>query len=103
MQENPTEPNRAVKMPGLIGEAATRSGVTDSEMERVVDALRATLTGIALAGESVAIPRFGTFAAAKEEERVSRDLSTGRNVLLPPHLELRFTAAAALRHAITDR
>lgn len=77
--------------------------LAEAEMTRIAEALRDTLVSAALAGESVAVPRFGTFAPVKEDECVSRDLSTGRNVLLPPHLELRFTPAAALRRSATDR
>lgn len=87
----------------LLEEAAARCGIEESQMTRIAEALRDSLIRAALAGESVAVPRFGTFAPVKEDERVSRDLSTGRNVLLPPHLELRFTPAAALRRSATDR
>lgn len=89
--------------PSLIELAAESAGITTAEMTQVAEGLRSALVATALTGESVAIPRFGTFAAVKEEEQVSRDLSTGSNVLLPPRLELRFTPAMSLRHIITDR
>ena len=85
----------------IVAEASTAAGVPSDVMARVVEGLRDTIVGLALSGDSVAIPRFGTFMPVKEGERVSRDLSTGRNVLLPPHLDMRFTAASALRRAIS--
>lgn len=98
-----TDENASATALSLTQEAASRAGLSTKDMTRVVESLRDTLVSCALRGDSVAVPRFGTFAAVKEDERVSRDISTGHNVLLPPHLELRFTPAASLRHTVNGR
>lgn len=75
--------------------------MTDGQTASVIRAMREGLLKAAAEGDSVAIPGFGTFVTVKEDERVDRDLSTGRNVLLPPHLEIQFKESATLRHSLT--
>lgn len=48
------------------------------------------------AGNSVAIPGFGTFAPLKRDEEISSDLSTGETLLLPPSVSLEFTSGNIL-------
>lgn len=50
--------------------------------------------------DAVAVPSFGTFQAAKHEEQIVRDLSSGRRMLLPPEVELTFRPAGKLRKLV---
>ncbi len=52
--------------------------------------------------DSIAIPGFGTFEAIKEDEKISTDLSTGKRMLLPPKISLKFTPSAILRKKINE-
>lgn len=69
---------------------------------KLLDALRDCLVKCALQGDSVALPGFGTFMTVKDDERVDRDLSTGRQVLLPPHLSVSFKGSTSLIKAINQ-
>ena len=46
--------------------------------------------------DAVAIPTLGKFAAIKEDEKISKDLSTGKRLLLPPVINIVFTPASTL-------
>ncbi len=45
----------------------------------------------------VAIPGFGTFDGLKRDEEIAEDLSTGKKMLMPPYIEIRFTAGTMLK------
>lgn len=51
----------------------------------------------------VAIPGFGTFAGVKHDETISRDLSSGKQILLPPSIEVEFTAGSRLKKSIENK
>lgn len=48
----------------------------------------------------VAIPGFGTFEGVKQQEEVVTDLTTGKRMLLPPSIEVRFIAGGMLRKSL---
>lgn len=45
----------------------------------------------------VAIPGFGTFDGVKHDEEIANDLSSGKRMLMPPYIEIRFTAGGMLK------
>lgn len=51
---------------------------------------------------NVAIPGFGTFEGVKYDESVVRDLASGRNMLLPPSIELQFKPGGMLRKKVKE-
>lgn len=73
-----------------------KTGLTSEQASRMLDSIRDCLVKCALQGDYVALPGFGTFVTVKDDERVDRDLSTGRKVLLPPHLSMDFKSSSAL-------
>lgn len=46
--------------------------------------------------DTVAVPTFGSFAACVQPDKVSRDLATGADVILPPEVTVEFTPGAML-------
>ena len=50
----------------------------------------------------VAIPGFGSFEGVKHEEEVITDLAPGHQLLLPPSIEIRFTAGGSLKKHIKE-
>lgn len=75
---------------------AQRTGRTADEVKSLVDALAATVQRAAADLDAVAVPTFGTFRPVKHPEEVRRDLSTGKNILLPPEIALTFQPGAML-------
>ena len=50
----------------------------------------------------VAIPGFGTFEGVKHEEEITSDLTTGKRMLLPPSVEVRFVAGSMLKKKLKE-
>lgn len=81
----------------FLTELGSRLGRDRKSTQALLEALRASLAQHCGELQSVAVPGFGTFAASKRKEQVSRDLSTGRAVLLPPEVLIEFLPASKLR------
>lgn len=77
-----------------------KTGLTQERASALLDAMRDSLVKCALQGDSVALPGFGTFVTVKDDERVDRDLSTGRQILLPPRLSMGFKGSTSLIKSI---
>jgi nucleoid DNA-binding protein len=50
----------------------------------------------------IAIPGFGSFQGEKRDEKVVKDLSTGRRLLLPPTIELEFIPGGRLKNEVAE-
>lgn len=81
----------------IVNELSDRIGRDKKSTQALLEAIRSALIQAGGELKSVAIPGFGTFAPRKRMEQVSRDLSTGRTVLLPPEVVLEFSPASKLR------
>lgn len=55
-------------------------------------------------GESarVAVPGFGSFEGVKNPEEIVNDLASGKRMLLPPSIEVKFTAGSLLKKKIRE-
>lgn len=78
------------------------SGIAPEQVRSLLKGMGEILTEMSEELCLVSLPRFGTFQAVKEDERVDVDLSTGRRILLPPFIHLEFTASGALRNALAS-
>ena len=81
----------------IVNELSDRIGRDKKSTQALLEAMRSALIQAGSELKSVAIPGFGTFVTRKQMEQVSRDLSTGRNVLLPPEVVIEFSPASKLR------
>lgn len=50
----------------------------------------------------VAIPGFGSFEGIKNDEEIITDLATGKRMLLPPSIEVRFIPGGMLKKKIKE-
>ena len=48
----------------------------------------------------IAIPGFGTFEGCKHDEKIVTDLTTGKNMLLPPSIDMKFIAGGMLKKKV---
>lgn len=81
----------------FIEAVAAKAVIPDSEVSGMLDALITVIRNECGNGNRVAIPGFGAFEGVKHDEEIVKDLATGRNMLLPPSLELKFAEAANLK------
>ncbi len=81
----------------FLNELSERIGRDRKSTRALLDGLRSALIQRCGELEAIAVPGFGTFTPAKHPEKVTRDLASGNDVLLPPEITLEFTPASKLR------
>lgn len=81
----------------LLTVLAERLSTSPEDVDKSLKALSEVLIDLSKEEASVLLPRFGTFAAVKEEEHTER-LADGTLLLMPPSLRLRFSASGAMRN-----
>lgn len=74
-----------------------RTGIDFAKVENLMSALPDVIKFYAKELDSVAIPGFGTFQTIKTDETLSKDLSTGNMIMLPPSIKLQFNPSVVLR------
>lgn len=67
------------------------------DIDLLCGSLGAVIGEALAAGDSVAVPSFGTFEPRKRLERVSVHPSTGKKILIPPKLSVIFRPSAMLK------
>lgn len=87
----------ALPSDSFIESIARKAVIPAAEVSGMLDALISVIRSECGSGNRVAIPGFGSFEGVKHNEEIVKDLATGRNMLLPPSLELKFTEAANLK------
>ncbi|GBR53119.1 hypothetical protein CSR02_14545 [Acetobacter pomorum] len=69
-------------------------------VEATFDAIRETLAQASDEGE-VSVHGFGKFSVKPTKERVGRNPRTGEDIIIPPGAKVQFTAAKALKDAVS--
>jgi len=86
----------------FITELASRTGMTTSETQRMVNRLTETLGDYFQDGDTVQISNFGSFEVKKKMERVMVNPSTGQRMLVPPKLVLGFKPNANWKEQVKN-
>jgi DNA-binding protein HU-beta len=84
----------------VIQDVAGVSGVSKSDVEKVIDAFFDTVRSAASSGDRVAWPSFGSFSATQRQARTGRNPRTGEPVPIAASKALKFTASSALKSAL---
>ncbi|MDE5629948.1 MAG: HU family DNA-binding protein [Muribaculaceae bacterium] len=80
---------------------AELTGRSTADVDALVEGLSVALRQSGSELDSVAVPTFGTFVPEKHDEEIRTDLSTGRKMLLPPEISVKFVPAGALAKRLT--
>lgn len=86
--------------PELVKQIAKRIDISQTETEKVMGDFIAIITQELLSGNSISFMNFGTFEVQKKNERVTMHPSTGKKILVPPKLVLKFKPAIVLNKKI---
>lgn len=86
----------------FVGNLARKLNCDAATASRLIEGLGTILREQCGEGNRVAFPGFGTFEGVKHNEEVTTDLATGRRMLLPPSMELRFVAGSMLKKKIKE-
>ena len=86
----------------FIAELALRSGYTQADAQKLVNALIEGMGDSFEAGENVSLTGFGTFEVKKRMERIVVNPSTGSRMLVPPKLVLGFKPNASIKEKLKN-
>jgi DNA-binding protein HU-beta len=84
----------------VIQDVAGVSGVSKSDVEKVIDAFFDTVRTAASSGDRVAWPSFGSFSVTQRQARTGRNPRTGEPVPIAASKALKFSASSALKTAL---
>jgi DNA-binding protein HU-beta len=84
----------------LIADLAQETGLTRSDVLKVIDALLAEVTRTLKRGDRVAFVGFGTFGVSKRKARTGRNPQTGAAIKIAARRVPRFTPGKDLKAAV---
>jgi DNA-binding protein HU-beta len=87
----------------VIQDVAGASGVSKSDVEKVIDAFFDTVRSAASSGDRVAWPSFGSFSVTQRQARTGRNPRTGEPVPIAASKALKFSASSALKTALNPK
>ena len=88
--------NKSDVIQGVAGD----TGVSKSDVEKVIDAFFDTVRSAASKGDRVAWPSFGSFSVSQRQARTGRNPRTGEPVPIAASKALKFSASSALKTAL---
>ncbi|AOX18706.1 MULTISPECIES: HU family DNA-binding protein [Acetobacteraceae] len=85
----------------LVDQIAQELDVSKKEAADVVNAVFSAVTNAAVKGEEISVSGFGKFAVRTRPAREGRNPATGETIQLAESRSLGFTAAKAVKEALT--
>ena len=85
----------------LVAVVAEKSGMTQKDTERVVNAALDAITATLVKGEKVQLTGFGTFEVKQREARVGRNPHTKESIQIPATKAPAFKASQALKDIVS--
>lgn len=82
----------------FITRLAKANGTDYKQTQALAREMFGALTDTLCAGDSVAIPGFGTFSPDKTEEHIAKDLTDGKTYLFPPEIRVAFKESGLLKN-----
>ena len=86
----------------LLAHISKELSIDSKEASSTAQALIDIMSQAFIDGDGVMIPAFGAFSIEKTDEYVSDDLSTGKKILFPPQINLKFTPSAILNKRLRE-
>lgn len=87
----------------LVSAIAERSNISRKDSEKVIKAFVDVVTEQLRCGDKISMTGFGTFEAARREERKGRNPMTGDEMVIPAATVPRFKAGKALKDEVNVR
>lgn len=86
--------------PELIDVLSSKTEMTKKDCANVLDAFQDTVKETLAKGDKVQLVGFGTFEVVERAERMGRNPSTGKEMLIPASKSPKFKAGKALKDAV---
>ena len=84
----------------FVAAVAGKTGLTQADAGRAVDAVLATVTETLARGEDIRFTGFGTFEVVEQGARTGRNPRTGQEIAIPASKAPKFRAGAALKTTV---
>jgi nucleoid DNA-binding protein len=84
----------------LINTIAEQAGLTKADASKALEALLKAVENALIAGDSITLVGFGTFAVKNRAERTGRNPQTGREITISAAKIPAFKAGKALKDAV---
>lgn len=84
----------------LINRLSKKFGLDYKSTQTVVNDVFDIMTDAMCSGNSIAVPGFGRFSVVKDEEHISKDLTSGKTYLFPPRIDISFIPSELLKKAV---
>lgn len=84
----------------IADKIAAEHSLTKAQAKTIVEAVIASITDAAVAGNETSLPGFGKFKVKHTAERQARNPGTGATIKVPASKKLAFTPAKALKDAL---
>jgi len=79
---------------------AQKTGITQSLIQKVIDALLGEITEVLARGEGIELRNFGVFKIKNRKERIGRNPRTGETVSIPPKKIVYFKVGKILKERV---
>lgn len=86
----------------FISELSQRTGYTQDDTRKMLNTVIDSMNDSFQKGESITIPKFGTFEVKKRLERILVNPGTKQRMLVPPKLVLNFKPITSLKEKIKN-
>lgn len=86
----------------FIAELSSKLNYTQNDTQKMVNTVIDSMNNGFQQGDSVSIPRFGTFEVKKRLERIVINPSSKQRMLVPPKLVLNFKPIAAMKEKLKN-
>ena len=86
----------------LVDKLSKSLGRNKSDINKLLEALGNVIVERCSELDSITVPRLGTIEAVKHNETVEIDSKTGKRTLLPPRVEMQFTASNVLKKRLNQ-
>lgn len=87
----------------FIQELSRKMGYTQENVQKMVYTMIDGMNEKFMAGETIYVPKFGTFEVKKKMERVIVNPGTHQRMLVPPKLVLVFRPVTALKNNLRNK
>ncbi len=86
----------------FVSELSSRLGYTQDDTRKMINTVIDSMNDGFQKGETVVIPKFGSFEVKKRLERILINPGTKQRMLVPPKLVLNFKPIASLKEKIKN-
>ncbi len=73
-----------------------------SDISKLLEALSNVVKERCSKLDSISVPRFGTLEAINHKESIETDSETGKRMLIPPRVEVHYTASNVLKKKLNQ-